>query len=219
MWIPERFVMERDDALELLYGMGAADLITPHDGGLAVTYLPWVFDETMGDHGVLRSHLARQNPHADVLATTDAESLVLVHGPDCYVSPKWYAPGNPRQVPTWDYSVVHVHGHVTVRDDPDWILAQITDQAAKFEEGFPEPWTVEDAPETYVAGLCRAIIGLELTISSIEAKAKLSQNKSPQDVAGVVTGLRTVGDHHNADIIERANHAKQWPPLRSRYLE
>lgn len=219
MWIPERFVMNHDDVLEMLSGMGAGDLITPHDGGLAVTYLPWVFDRTGGEHGILRSHIARLNPHADVLRGTEAESLLIVHGQDCYISPKWYPPGNPQQVPTWDYVVLHVHGRVAVHSDPDWILAQITDQAAKFEEGLSAPWTVEDAPENYIAGMARAIVGLELSITSIEAKAKLSQNKSPEDVAGIVDGLRSVGDHASADLIQRVNQGKQWPPLRSKYRD
>ncbi|MDO5499989.1 MAG: FMN-binding negative transcriptional regulator [Propionibacteriaceae bacterium] len=225
MWIPERFEMGRDDTLELLHGMGAADLITPHAGGVEITYLPWVFDETRGDLGTLRSHLARQNPHAALLressaraadaAETPAESVVVVHGVDAYITPRWYAPSaGDRQVPTWDYVVAHVHGRVRVHDDPEWLLAQVTEQSAKFEEAYAEPWTPADAPADFIAGMCRAIVGLELEITRIEAKAKLSQNKSPEIVAGVVAGLRAVGDHAAADAVEQANRGKQWPALR-----
>ena len=216
MWIPERFVMDRADTLDLLRGMGAADLITPHGGGVAITYLPWVFDESAGELGVLRSHLARRNPHADVLAAAgEVESVVVVHGVDCYVSPRWYGPSaGERQVPTWDYVVAHVHGRVTMHNEADWLLTQIAEQVAKFESGQPEPWTLDDAPADYVAGMCRAIVGIELEVTRIEAKAKLSQNKSPEIVAGIVAGLRSVGDHGAADAVERANRGKHWPAMR-----
>ncbi|WP_432558594.1 FMN-binding negative transcriptional regulator [Granulicoccus sp. GXG6511] len=217
MWIPERFAMSRDETLELLNGIAAADLITPHGDGVEITYLPWTFDASVGEQGSLRAHLARQNPHADALAAGHAESVVVVHGVDCYVSPKWYVGGGVHQVPTWDYVVAHVHGHVTVHTDPDWLLAHVREQAEKFEAGFAEPWTIEDAPADFVAGMCRAIVGVELTITRIEAKAKLSQNKSPEIVSGIVAGLRGLGDHAAADAVERANRGKQWPPLRTRY--
>lgn len=215
MWIPERFEMGRDDTLELLADMGAADLITPHADGVAITYLPWVFDETAGERGVLRSHLARQNPHARVLADAEGESVVVVHGVDCYVSPRWYVGGGNRQVPTWDYVAIHVHGQVHVHTEPEWILEQVREQSAKFEAAFPRPWTLEDAPADFIDGMCRAIVGVELAITRIEAKAKLSQNKSPEIVGGIVAGLRAVGDHAGADAIDQANRGKQWPALRA----
>lgn len=230
MWIPERFVMGRDDTVELLTGIGAADLITPSAGGVEITYLPWVFDDSAGEHGVLRSHLARQNPHAAVLASEpDVESVVVAHGVDCYVSPRWYAPpfappptdakpeSGLRQVPTWNYVVAHVYGRVTVHDDFDWVLAQVGELSAQHEAAQPRPWTPDDAPADFVAGLCRAIVGIELTITRIEAKAKLSQNKSPSLVAGVVAGLRSVGDQAAADAVVAANAGKQWPAMRARY--
>lgn len=207
MWIPERFVLDEESTLEMLHQMGAADLITPTAEGLQVTFLPMVFDETAGEHGVLRTHLARQNPHWMAARDSDAESLVIVHGADSYISPNWYASKaeNPRTVPTWNYVVLHLHGRVVVHDDPEWVRRQVASQTAKYEEPFAEPWQVADAPEDYIAGMCRAIVGIEFQISRIEAKSKQSQNRSAADVRSAIAGLRAVGDLDGAAALSEAN--------------
>lgn len=219
MWIPDRFEMPSDEVLDHLGMMGAADLITPGPEGLSVTFLPWVFDETVGEHGVLRSHIARQNPHWELLAATDAESLLIWHGEDFYVAPAWFPSRleNPRVVPTWNYQVIHLHGHVRVHTDADWILRQITEQSDKFEEFLPEPWSVDQAPADFIEGMARAIVGLEFVIDRIEAKSKMSQNKSPEDVEGIARGLEATGAQGAAGVLREANRGKQWPPLRTKY--
>ncbi|NNG20744.1 FMN-binding negative transcriptional regulator [Naumannella sp. ID2617S] len=207
MWIPDRFALPADEALEILHEMGSGDLVTPGPDGLQATFVPWVFDEGTGELGVLRGHLARQNPHWQLLRDTAAESLLIVHGPDSYISPNWYASKatNPKVVPTWNYTTVHVHGRVVVHEEPDWILRQVNAQTDKFEEPFAEPWRVRDAPADFVAGLARAIVGVELRVSRIEAKAKQSQNRPAEDVVSLVQGLRSVGDHDGASAVADAN--------------
>lgn len=216
MWIPEFFQLSPDQALRSLRRIQSADLITPTADGLQVTYLPWLFDETVGEQGALLGHIARANPHSS--CTPTGSSLVIVHGADAYVSPRWYSGATDRVVPTWDYEVIHVYGDLVVHDDPSWVRAQVERLSDHFEAGIEPPWRIADAPDFYITGMCRAIVGLELRITSIEAKAKLSQNKSPEDVEGVVHALRDQGDHAAASAIETANAGKVWPPLRRKYL-
>lgn len=210
MWIPDRFAMGADEALELLHGMGAGDLITPTPDGLQVSFVPMVFDETVGELGVLRTHLARQNPHWQAARDTDAESLVIVHGSDAYISPNWYASKaeNPRVVPTWNYLVLHLHGRVVVHDDPEWVRRQVTAQTDKYEEPFNNRWRVTDAPADFIAGQCRAIVGIEFQISRIEAKAKQSQNRPAADITAVIAGLTSVGDSDGAAALAETNRAR-----------
>lgn len=193
MWIPERFALATDEAYALLATLGAADLLTPTAEGISATFLPLLLD---AGTGTLRGHLARQNPHVAALrANPDTESLVIAHGPDAYISPLWYPSKatNPRTVPTWDYTVVHVHGRVRLVDDQAWLLDHLRALSDHHERG------------------------VELTIDRVEGKAKQSQNKSPEDVAGVVAGLRSVGEDAAAAAVEHANGGKVWPPPRLKY--
>jgi transcriptional regulator len=132
---------------------------------------------------------------------------VIVRGPDAYVSPGWYASkaDHGRVVPTWNYVTAHVYGELVVRDDPVWVEDLVRRLTAKHEASMPHPWHVDDAPPAFVAGQLRAIVGVELRISRVEAKAKLSQNRSEADVAGVVAGLEGRGDHASAAAVRVAN--------------
>ncbi len=116
-------------------------------------------------------------------------------GPQAYISPSWYAAKaeHGRVVPTWNYSSVHLTGTVTVHDDPEWVRDAVTRLTDRHEQPRAEPWAVTDAPETYVDKNLKAIVGIELTVAKVEAKAKLSQNRSEDDQAGVVAGLAADG--------------------------
>jgi transcriptional regulator len=135
--------------------------------------------------------VARNNAHWQ--AVTSGESLVIVRGPDAYVSPGWYAAKQEhgRVVPTWNYVSLHVYGQLVVHDDSDWLRRNVTALTEKFEAAQPTPWAVTDAPASYIDGMLRAIVGLELRITRVDAKAKLSQNRSEADRQGVVEGLRS----------------------------
>lgn len=194
MYIPGHFAGGEDEVRELLDRHGAADLVTVTPQGLVATMLPFVHDPAVGEHGSLLGHVARNNEHWKLPA--EGEALVIVRGGDNYVTPSWYASKaeHGRVVPTWNYVTAHVYGRLVVHDDPAWVEDVVRRLTAKHEAGRPEPWEVDDAPEKFVRGRLRAIVGVEVVISRVEAKFKLTQNKPDADIGGVIDGLEAQGD-------------------------
>jgi transcriptional regulator len=213
MYVPAHFAADDAAVRQLLQRHGAADLVTVTAEGLVATMLPFIYvpaDEAAGNasggHGSLHGHLARNN--AQWKLPPRGEALAIVRGPDAYISPSFYAgskPAHGRVVPTWNYVTAHVYGSLIVHDDAAWTESVVRRLTAKHEAGSPRPWSVDDAPPAFVQGQLRAIVGVELVISRIEAKAKLSQNRPPADVEGVIAGLRERGDPASADAVEQAN--------------
>jgi len=200
MYVPAHFAVGDEVVAELLATHGAADLVTMTDRGLLATMLPFVYD---AERQVLQGHLARNKEQWQ--RPVVGEALVIMHGVDSYVSPSWYAAKREhgRVVPTWNYVTAHVYGELTVHDDPDWV-GDLVRRLTQLHEGTrAEPWSVDDAPAKFVTGQLRAIVGVELAITRIEAKAKLSQNRSAADVDGVIAGLRADGDAQAAAAVER----------------
>ena len=208
MYIPAHFAPDDETVGELLRNHGAADLVTLTGQGLVATMLPFIYVPEAGEHGALYGHVARNNPQWKLPAVGDA--LAIVRGPDAYISPTWYASKTEhgRVVPTWNYVTAHVYGRLVVHDDPDWTEDLVRRLTAKHEGGRVHPWSVDDAPRAFIEGQLRAIVGIELLISRIEAKAKLSQNRPAADVAGVITGLRERGDAVSADAVAQANASR-----------
>jgi len=167
-----------------------ATLVTLGPEGLRASILPMLFDPDDGPNGTLRGHLARGNPHWRELVS-DVEALAIFDGPDAYVSPTWYEEKRltGKVVPTWNYVTVQAHGAITLHHEPEWLLAHVRRLVARHEGQRPEPWSIDDAPDGYVETQARAIVGLELRISRLEAKRKLSQNRSAADVSGTIEGL------------------------------
>jgi transcriptional regulator len=215
MYIPAHFAADDATVQELLARHGAADLITLTEDGLLATMLPFAYEPAAGEHGTLLGHVARNNDQWRKPAR--GESLAIVRGPDAYVSPSWYAAKaeHGRVVPTWNYVTAHVYGQLTVHDDPAWVEDVVRRLTAKHEAarltspGQPPAWSVDDAPRTFIEGQLRAIVGLELRITRIEAKAKLSQNRPVTDIPGVVAGLSARGDDRSAQAVEHANEARE----------
>ncbi|MFD7153321.1 FMN-binding negative transcriptional regulator [Kribbella sp. NPDC059898] len=206
MYVPAHFAPDEGAVQELLAQHGAADLVTMTADGLLATMLPFVYD---ADRNVLLGHLARNNPHWQQPAIGDA--LVIMRGPDAYVPPTWYASKREhgRVVPTWNYITAHVYGALTVHDDPAWVEDVVRRLSDLHEAGRPEPWSVDDAPPKYVSGQLRAIVGVEVAITRIEAKFKLSQNRPEADIDGVVDGLHEDGADELADAV--GNHRPDKP--------
>jgi transcriptional regulator len=203
MYVPAHFAMPDDAVTELLTRHGAADLVTSTSEGLLATLLPFVYDPSAGERGALLGHLARTNDQWRHAAR--GESLVIVRGPDAYVSPTWYPSKaeHGRVVPTWNYVTAHVYGRLLVHDDPAWVEMLVRRLTSKHESASAHPWSPDDAPPAFVAGQLRAIVGVELAITRFEAAAKLSQNRPTADVDGVVAGLTARGDTALAEAVRR----------------
>ncbi len=211
MYIPAHFAVTDAAVEELLARHGAADLITQTADGLLATMLPFAYEPATGEHGALYGHVARNNDQWRKPAL--GESLAIVRAPDAYNPPSWYAPKaeHGRVVPTWNYVTAHVYGRLIVHDDPAWVEDVVRRLTAKHETarlaspGQQHPWSVDDEPRRYIEGQLRAIVGLELQITRIQAKAKLSQNRPAADIAGIVAGLAACGDERSAEAVEHAN--------------
>lgn len=204
MYVPTHFAADPQTVRDLLLNQGASDLVTATSDGLVATLLPFVYDASVGAHGRLLGHLARNNDQWRLPSL--GQALVIVRGPDAYVSPSWYETKaeHGRVVPTWNYVTAHVYGDLVVHDDPAWVESLVRRLTDRHEAGQPRPWTVDDAPSEYVAGQLRAIVGVEVVISRIEAKAKLSQNRSAADMDGVVAGLVARGEDVAAAVVRAA---------------
>ena len=203
MYIPAHFAAGPDAVRHLLARPAAANLVTMTEHGLQATLLPFVYEPSVGEHGALHAHAARNNPQFS--SPPDGEALAILQGPDAYISPSWYPSKaeHGRVVPTWNYSTAHVYGRLVIHDDAGWLARHVRSLTDLHEEGQDKPWSVDDAPERFIAGQLRAIVGVELLITRIEAKEKLSQNRSAADAAGVVTGLRAAGQEASAAAVER----------------
>jgi transcriptional regulator len=186
----------------------AADLVTFDGVRPVATRLPVIWDrsaEPAGDQdlGRLLGHIALANNQWQT-ARPDAQALAIVSGPQAYISPSWYESKarHGRVVPTWNYEAVHLTGTVAFHQDPEWLREFVTRLTRRHEDVRPRPWAVTDAPPDYINGQLRAIVGVELTITTVEAKRKLSQNRSAADQAGTVAGLRAEPGLDSAAIAE-----------------
>jgi transcriptional regulator len=208
VYVPAHFKPDDAAVRELLAHHGAADLVTSTSLGLFATLLPFVHDDPgsrpdLGPWGALLGHVARNNDQWREPSL--GEALVIVRGPDAYISPTWYAAKREhgRVVPTWNYITAHVYGRLVVHDDPAWVEALVRRLTDRHEAGRAQPWSVDDAPRPYVEGQLRAIVGVEVLIDRVEGKFKLSQNRSEADVAGVVAGLDASGGTALADAMRK----------------
>lgn len=178
-------------------------LVTAGVGGLFATHLPLLVDRVRGPHGTLQGHIARANPHHRV-ADSGSEALVIFTGPDAYITPAWYPAKaeHGKVVPTWNYVAVHAHGTLRFIEDPAFLHAHLQALTTRHEAGRDQAWAVGDAPAEYIAGLERAIVGVEITITRLEGKWKMSQNRSGADIDGVVRGLAESGDPADRRVSE-----------------
>ncbi len=197
MYLPSHFEETRPEVLhEFVCTHPLGLLITQTGSGeLHANPLPFVLDaDPAGGPGLLRGHVARANPLWRE-ARADAQSLVVFQGPQAYISPSLYASKaeHGKVVPTWNYCVVQARGALRAIDDAEWVRAFVTRLTQRHEAPRAAPWAVHDAPDGYVATMLRAIVGIEIRLSALTGKWKVSQNRSAADRAGVVRGLNDAG--------------------------
>jgi len=199
MYLPRHFTQtDMAQIAAFVDAAQSADLVT-FDGTKPVsTLLPVIWDRpadadgaTEAGYGRLLGHIAIANEQWKT-ALPGAQALAIVHGPQAYISPAWYESKmrHGRVVPTWNYEAVHLTGTVAFYHDPEWLREFVTRLTRTHESGREHPWAVTDAPPDYIDAQLRGIVGVELSVTSVEAKQKLSQNRSGLDREGVVAGLR-----------------------------
>lgn len=192
MYAPPHFSMEDEAAItSLIEARPFATLVAAGPSGPVAAYAPLLIEwDDAGRPAALLGHLARANPFSDVVAN-GARVLAIFHGPDAYVSPSLYPTKHEhgRVVPTWNYLAVEAAGTITFTRDGAALRDLVTQLTDRMEAERPAPWAVADAPAAYVDKLTNAIVGLRIAIDTLEGKAKLSQNKSAADRAGVRDGL------------------------------
>ena len=205
MYLPAHFEEKRPEVLhELVRTHPLGLLVTLADGGLQANSVPFFLDaDPAGGPGVLRAHVARANSLWRE-TRADVEALVVFQGPQAYVSPGWYPSKGEhgKVVPTWNYVMVQARGTLRAIDDARWVHAFVTRLTDHHEAALPKPWAVTDAPADFVDTMTRAIVGVEITLSALTGKWKVSQNRSAADRAGVASGLRAAGRDDSAARVE-----------------
>jgi transcriptional regulator len=194
MYLPSHFSEDRVEVLHaLMRDHPFATLVSHGAGGLAADHLPLYLAPDIGPCGALQGHVARANPVWQQSSAT--EVLAIFHGPQAYVTPTWYPTKREhgKAVPTWNYVVVQARGRLRAINDPVWLREQLGDLVARHEAGQAEPWQLADAPAEYIGKMLTAIVGIEIVISDIQGKWKISQNQPEVNRAGVVDGLRREG--------------------------
>jgi transcriptional regulator len=196
MYIPSHFAESRPEVLHRLISEHPFGMLVTHDGsGLDANHLPFELDAAAGQHGVLKGHVARTNPLWRSVAN-DAEVLVVFRAEDAYVSPSWYPSKQEthKHVPTWNYSVVHAHGRIHIHDDEQYVRGVVARLTRTHEATQAAPWKMTDAPADYIEAMLKAIVGIEIEITRLIGKFKLSQNREARDRQGAAEALIEGGE-------------------------
>ena len=189
---PPIFREDRQDVMQdLIVSHPFATIVTNATGGLTADHVPLVL-KTGPDTSSLQGHIAANNPL--FRDTREAfEVLTIFQGPQTYVTPSWYASkqDHGKVVPTWNYVVVHVHGTLHFKREPDWLLQHLEDLTHQHESHRAEPWALSDAPSEFVQRQLRGLVGFEISVQDMQGTWKVSQNKSQKDWTGVKAGLES----------------------------
>ena len=209
MYIPRHNLESRTPVLHsLMQTHPLATLVTLNASGLIASHIPIVLEAAEGEFGTLKAHISRANTQwRDSNAEIDA--LAIFAGAHHYISPSWY-PGtyeDGKEVPTWNYAVVHAYGPLRIVHDESWLLAHLNSLTNQHEASFSSPWKVADAPEPFIRSLLNGIVGLEIPIRRLEGKWKVSQNRTLPEREGVIAGLSTLNTPESLamrDLVSKA---------------
>jgi transcriptional regulator len=206
MYIPPHFAETRPEELQrIMRAHPLGILVTQAAGELDANHIPFEFDPDAGTHGLLTAHVARAN---DVWRRNPSGTPVMVifRGAEGYISPNWYPSKHEahKQVPTWNYEVVHAHGTLTIRDDEAFVRGMVARLTRRHEAGEPRPWKMGDSAPDFIDGLLERIVGIEIAVTSLVGKAKLSQNKEARDRDNAADTLAQRG---NAELAQSMHDA------------
>ena len=211
MYVPAHFAEDRIEVLhDAIRASGLATLVTLTADGLIASHVPLMLDPEPAPYGTLIGHLARPNPQARVAI---GEALAIFLGTEGYITPSYYATKREtgKVVPTWNYTAIHAYGTLRFIDDRKQLLDIVTRLTNRHDDTRAAPWAVSDAPADFVQGMLNGIIGFELTITRLQGKWKMSQNRPEADRTGVVSGLTEDGRpdlaHEVAQLADRAGRA------------
>lgn len=196
MYVPAHFEESRPEALHALIAEHPfGTLVTSGPHGLDANHIPFDLAPGEGALGVLRAHVARANPVWQEIAD-GGEVLVMFGGGDAYISPNWYPRKHEfhKQVPTWNYRVVHAHGRIAIRDDERYVRGVVARLTRTHEASQPKPWKMTDSAPDYIDAMLKAIVGIEIEITRLIGKFKLSQNRAVPDIEGAGAALERQGD-------------------------
>ena len=209
MYVPAHFEENRPEVLhQLIVDQSFGTLVTTGPNGLDANHLPFELAPAEGPHGTLRAHVARANPVWQEVAS-QPDTLVIFQGPAAYISPTWYPSKHEahRQVPTYNYMVVHAHGKIVVHDDETFLRGLVARLTRKMEANEPKPWKMGDAPADYLTHMLGAIVGIEIEVTRMVGKWKLGQNKEARDRRGAVDALLANGGEEQEAVAEAMLYA------------
>jgi transcriptional regulator len=206
MYIPAHFAIAKPEELQRIiqaYPLGI--LVTQAGGGLDANHIPFEFDPARGEFGTLTAHVARANPVWQQCAG-GADAMVVFRGAEGYISPNWYPSKHEthRLVPTWNYEVVHAHGRLTVQDEEKFVRSVVARLTRRHEADEPRPWKMGDSAPEFIDSMLQSIVGIEIAVTRLEGKAKLSQNREPRDKQGAIDALSSRGRDALADAMKAA---------------
>ena len=202
MYIPEHFsIKDTSDAYKIIEAHPLGALVISTNEGLEANHLPFELNATQG---VLTAHVARSNPilHKRI---EGLDVLVIFRGAESYISPNWYPSKHEshRQVPTWNYQAVHVHGRLVIQDREKFVRGAVARLTRRHEANEPRPWRMTDSPPEYIDEMLKSIVGIEIHISRLEGKAKLSQNRERRDRLGAAERLTSSGSPELGEAMKK----------------
>jgi transcriptional regulator len=210
MYIPKHFEQPSVEAMHALISSNPfAALVTYGSEGLCANHIPMELHEEPKPYGTLVGHVARANPVWREVSNNH-ESMVIFQGANIYITPSWYPSKKEsgKVVPTWNYAVVHAHGYIRVVDDAQWVKAHIEQLINRQESSFAQPWTISDAPREFIERLILGVVGIEIPITRLVGKWKVSQNQPESDRGGIVSGLCGLGTPNALQMAEYVERFK-----------
>lgn len=195
MYVPAHFELASQHAMHALIAAHPFGTLFTHGrSGMDANHIPFELEPDHGEHGLLKAHVARANPVWQDVANGD-EVLVVFRAGDAYISPNWYPSKHEahKQVPTWNYQVVHAHGRVTVHDDERYVRGVVARLTRRHEASQPKPWKMSDAPAEFIDTMLQSIVGIEIEITRLQGKVKLGQHKDVRDIRGPGEALMAQG--------------------------